>query len=265
LVEAATGDVNTGDLGVGTGSPNSPPDTDTTKPSHGCGFEDGGVVESSIDNGGGSFTPTWATDAAWCTDDYARSHQVIWDGTQIWYLGEEGKPLTAAWRIGHEDWDRTLGPASPTGVPYVFPADTDTQQQSDWMATASNDTLYVIRRDSTSPGYTFALASATDHTFNAGATIDSTDAGVADSGLFLAPSGTGLLLFAFASNSTHSLRYTRWSGSSWSAWQTLVTDTGAADHLAGYVSPVDGRIGLVWESTFPAVQINGLLVPSTLP
>ncbi len=79
------------------------------------------------------------------------------------------------------------------------------------------------------------------------------------SGVFLAGSASGLLLYSIASDGT--IMKTRYDGSAWSAWQAFVQGTGATrQHLAGYAS--GGRAALLWmEGTGTSYGIVGTLLP----
>ncbi len=246
---------------TGTGAFLGPLDSDPTQPAHNCGFEDGGILDSAgVDTGNGLFTPAWATDAAWCVPGTATSRQVLWDGTKLWYFGTDGEPVLYGYRKSFEVWDHT-NYMSMGLTPPAFP--NGSQAASDWMAMAAGSKVHVVRRND-SGGLDHAVTDQTGMQFMPGNAIDASGNGPSDSGVYLASSGSDVLFFALSNEGTRSLRYTRWNGTGWSSWYTLVADTGGADHLAGYHSPIDGRIGLVWSTTTPAASVMGLTFPSAL-
>jgi hypothetical protein len=84
------------------------------------------------------------------------------------------------------------------------------------------------------------------------------------SGLVLVPYGDSMILLALSNDDGHSILYTTYDGTNWSAtWSTLVPPTGVTrDFLAGYAPDSGAKPAVIWTETSSGnVAISGALLP----
>ncbi len=126
------------------------------------------------------------------------------------------------------------------------------------MGTALGTTIHVVRR----------LGDTFEHRVSAGVNgwIDGApipaETTLADSGLFLAPHGDGLILVALGGNDGSKIRYTAFDGTTWSDWTSLTVAAASRRSLSGFAPPPPARSALIWtEQNGGATGIVGALLP----
>jgi hypothetical protein len=72
-----------------------------------------------------------------------------------------------------------------------------------------------------------------------------------DSGIFLVTDGTNVWLVIIDSDAANTVRYCKWSGSSWGSWTALETSTKTRTYISGYPQVVSNTIGVLWS------EVNG--------
>ena len=127
--------------------------------------------------------------------------------------------------------------SAPSTIATVFPGGTGTATQStnDWSVCAvkPNDIHAVRRKLDGGTNDTFDHVAMSNGTMWGSAASIANDPGKYDSGIVMISNGTTMLLVAIANDAANSLRFAKWDGAMWSAWQTLLGTSATRTNLSG--------------------------------
>ena len=136
----------------------------------------------------------------------------------------------------------TWNGSSLSSASNVFGSALTTTDANAWGAVArTTSDIHVVALSDNSSNYTHYRFNGTS--WSAGNTIPSLAYGT-NSGIFLATDGTSV--WAFAIDTSHTVQFTQWNGSAWSAWSDAAINSSAATYLSGCQQVQSGSIGLVW-------------------
>jgi hypothetical protein len=164
----------------------------------------------------------------------------------LWDAGDAADPTNVAWSA----WNGAAW--SAPGTVFTTPAP---QDANDWsMYRRSGTDVHVVRR---------TLAGGFEHmrfasgAWTAGVAVPAF-AGLARGGVFLGASGSDLVLVSLAADGT--IGATRWDGTSWAPWKTIVATNATRAFLSGTVT-ASGRTALVWTETMGSTfAVEGALI-----
>lgn len=103
--------------------------------------------------------------------------------------------------------------------------------------------------------------------WGAGATITA-QAFKAGAGLHLATDGTSVWLFIIDSDSANTVRYAKFSGSTWGSWTALESTTATRNFISGYKQVSNNQVGVIYTQTDGTnfdVYVTRVAVSSRLP
>jgi len=132
----------------------------------------------------------------------------------------------------------------------VFSGGTGTAKQAtnDWNACALTPTdVHAVRRlldGGKNDLFEHVRRNASDGTWSAGGAI-TPDPGKYGSGVVLFSDGKQLLMLTIANDPSNSIRSTKWNGTAWSAWRTVVGSSATRAYLSG-TGCNSTRAGVVW-------------------
>jgi hypothetical protein len=204
----------------------------------------------------------------WCVNDHVTARQLLALDDVAIHVCADGtdrdtpKNLLVNARSSTAVWTPNAA-GTPTTPVSAFQAggtaDDADFDVDDWSAAVSNGQVHVVRRRQTGSFDHAILDAAGDTT--AGYAIPATPTTLM-SGLFLAPYGDGLVLFALDANAATHVLYTVLHGQTWSAWKTLVSIGTSGGWLAGSAPGPNGKPAILWtEATGSSFAIAGALLP----
>ncbi len=163
-------------------------------------------------------------------------------------------------------WSISTGTATPTPDQDIFSGATETSESTnDWNACDVGGTVHLVRRTTDSgKNDSFDEMVFDGSTWTSGAPMPK-DPGKADSGIVLASDGTSLVAFAIASDAANSIRASKLSGGSWSAWTTVVGTSAARNYLSASACGTSKHAAIIWtEGSATPYRIEGVDVSSLL-
>jgi hypothetical protein len=196
----------------------------------------------------------------WCVGSHVNARKLIPLGQTLVTMYEDGEsdptPVNILTSIRQMDgtWLPLENPAGSKVKPPTAFATDQTFGLNDWNAAAIGTTVHAVRRLGGFFEHT-SLPSGGSWTLGQAIPAAGTDA---DSGLFLAPYGAGLVLVAISGSPGSPIVYSAFNGTSWSTWATLVPAGSQRTWISGYAAPGAARPAVIWmESGY----INGVLLP----
>jgi hypothetical protein len=238
--------------------------TPSTPPLSPCGNGDVDVYTADAkEDGTTSFTGVgFQQQVLWCVGNHVNARQLLAVGQTVVHLYEDGEndasPMNVlmSLRTPMGAWLPTQPASGKVTPPSVFSTN-EASGLDDWTGTVAGGKAQAVRR----LGGTFehrVLDSNNDWTDGAPIPDEPT---LADSGLFLAPYGDGMVLVALSADGGSKVRYTAFSGASWSGWHTLVSTMTTSAYLGGFAPPPPARPAVIWTETGSVDGIAGALLP----
>jgi hypothetical protein len=236
--------------------------TPQTPPLSPCGNGDVDMyIANAKEDGMTSFASVgWGQQVIWCVGSHVNARKLIPLGQTLVTMYEDGESdpdpvnLLASIRQMDGTW---LPLENPAGSKVKPPTAFSTDQNfglNDWNAAPIGTTVHAVRRLGGFFEHT-SLPSGGSWTLGAALQPAGTDA---DSGLFLAPYGAGLVLVAIGSSPGSPIVYSAFDGSTWSGWATLVPAGSQRTWISGYAPPGATRPAIIWME-------NGYITGALLP
>ncbi|MEO8877379.1 MAG: hypothetical protein ABI461_17425 [Polyangiaceae bacterium] len=179
--------------------------------------------------------------------------------------------MLALWPTTETPTDTGNIASSTTASPLtnVFSGGTGTAMNAmnDWSACAVTPSdVHVVRRlldGGKNDTFEHMRRNGTDGTWSAAGTI-APDPGKYGSGVVLVSQGTELLLVTIANDANDSVRGSKWNGTSWSAWTTIVGTPATRSYLSGSGCGTGAaKSGVVWtEGDGASYKVVGVDVSS---
>jgi len=140
------------------------------------------------------------------------------------------------------------------------------QSRYDWSVCGKQGGVDVVRRvHNGGLNDQFQYLQYVNGSWTAGAAIPA-NPGLVNAGIVLLRGPTTLGLFAISADPTSSIHYTLSNGSTWSAWQNLVSGLGMRNHLAGSGCVDTAHPTLIWtQASASANDVYGVPLGSLLP
>ncbi|MEO8798953.1 MAG: hypothetical protein ABI551_13780 [Polyangiaceae bacterium] len=133
--------------------------------------------------------------------------------------------------------------------------------QNDWGACVVGTNVELVRRTFDGPNdeaFDFMIFAA--DTWTKGPSIPS-DQGKRGSGVVTMTDGKSLLVFAIGADASNPIRVTKFDGTSWSPWRTLVGTPATRSYLSANGCGQGGKAGLIWtEGAAVPYRVVGLEV-----
>jgi hypothetical protein len=240
--------------------------TPGTFPLDPCGWDDAETfMANAKEDGTTSFNDvTFSRTVLWCVQSHVNARQLLAVGDTVIYLYEDGEddaaPMNVLMSVRRSDgvWlpIQQGKPAIPP--PRVFSPDM-AFGLNDWTGTVAKGQVHAVRR----LGSTFEHRMLPDPmgSWTSGQPIP-VQATRPDSGLFLAPYGDGLVLFALGQNNGDTVLYSAFDGTQWSSWVTFTNQAADRNFLAGYAPDSGAKPAVIWTQTDGAnFDIAGALLP----
>jgi hypothetical protein len=235
-----------------------------------CGAGDAMVYESNLRDDGtaAAQSPTFTGLVLWCVPNLINTRQLLTDGTLAMYLFEDAvsEPdatnILTALRLA----DGTWLPQQPSSGAAVMPTPVFSANASfainDWTAVWQGGQVHAVRRVDPAMGrFEHRVYEVLGRVWRDGGDVPM-QPGPADSGLFLAPYGAGLILFSLAADGANSVRYAFWDGQRWNGWTTVLGAIAARTNIAGSDSAASGRPAVLWtEARGASYVVRGIALP----
>lgn len=240
--------------------------TPQTPPLGPCGNGDVDSYQSkSADDGTTNFDSVGFTEQVlWCVGSHVNARQLLAFGDTVVHLYEDGggdpNPVNILTSVRQSNgvWLPVQTGANAITPPRVFFTD-QSFGLDDWAATIAGGKVHAVRRLKNAFEHQ-SLSDASGGWSAAGAIP--AEATLGNSGLFLAPYGSGLILVALSDDAGSKIRYTAFDGALWSAWATLSKNTASRNFIGGFAPESGPKPAVIWSQTNGAnSDIAALLIP----